>query len=88
MSKTLLIGSSSAIANSLQEISNRDFICFSRSDNNLDLGGDLSELDDIGKITGLVYFPGTINLKPFSMLKEDDFLNDFKINVLESTIII
>ncbi len=82
MSKTLLIGSSSAIANSLQEISNREFICLSRADNSLDLGGDLSELDDIGEITGLVYFPGTINLKPFSMLKEDDFLNDFEINVL------
>ena len=82
MSKTLLIGSSSAIANSLQEISDRDFICFSRSNNSLNLDGNLSELDDIGKIKGLVYFPGTINLKPFSMLKEDDFLKDFEINVL------
>lgn len=33
------------------------------------------------KIDGLVYFPGTINLKPFNGLKESDFLEDFKINV-------
>ena len=82
MAKTLLIGSSSSIAQSLQEISDREFICFSRSDGNLDVKGDLSELDDIGEINGLVYFPGTINLKPFSMLKEEDFLNDFEVNVL------
>ena len=30
----------------------------------------------------LVYFPGTINLKPFAMLQEDDFVNDFNVNVL------
>jgi NAD(P)-dependent dehydrogenase (short-subunit alcohol dehydrogenase family) len=30
----------------------------------------------------LVYFPGSINLKPFRGLKESDFLNDFNINVL------
>ena len=82
MSKVVLIGSSSAIAKALQENSEREFICFSRSNNNLDISGDLSELDAISDINGMVYFPGTINLKPFTMLKEDDFLNDFKINVL------
>lgn len=33
-------------------------------------------------IDGLAYCPGTINLKPFTRLKEEDFLNDYKINVL------
>jgi NAD(P)-dependent dehydrogenase (short-subunit alcohol dehydrogenase family) len=33
-------------------------------------------------LNGLVYFPGTINLKPFHRLTETDFLNDYKINAL------
>jgi NAD(P)-dependent dehydrogenase (short-subunit alcohol dehydrogenase family) len=82
MAKTLLIGANSTIAKALQENSDREFLTFSRSEGTLNLDGDLSELDDISDIDGLVYFPGTINLKPFTMMKEDDFLNDFKINVL------
>jgi 3-oxoacyl-[acyl-carrier protein] reductase len=31
-------------------------------------------------IEGLVYFPGTINLKPFHRLSKEDFLNDYQIN--------
>ncbi|MFN4147231.1 MAG: SDR family NAD(P)-dependent oxidoreductase [Runella sp.] len=31
---------------------------------------------------GLVYAPGTINLKPFQRLTTDDFKNDFQVNVL------
>jgi NAD(P)-dependent dehydrogenase (short-subunit alcohol dehydrogenase family) len=82
MAKTLLIGANSTIAQALQKNSDREFICLARSEGNLDLNGDLSELDDISEINGLVYFPGTINLKPFTMLKEEDYVNDFKINVL------
>jgi len=33
-------------------------------------------------LDGVVYCPGTINLRPFRQLKEEDFLSDFKINVL------
>lgn len=33
-------------------------------------------------IDGLVYFPGTINLKPFHRLSRQDFLNDYQINSL------
>ena len=69
MSKVVLIGSSSAIAKSLQEISNRDFICFSRENNNLDIHGDLSELDDIGSINGLV-IRVSINLVSLIMFKD------------------
>ena len=82
MARTLLIGANSTIAQALQENSEREFLTFSRSEGTLNLDGDLSELDDVSDIDGLVYFPGTINLKPFTMLKEEDFLNDFKINVL------
>lgn len=35
-----------------------------------------------GPVHGLVYFPGTINLKPFHRLSEADFTNDFAINAL------
>ena len=41
--------------------------------------------DDIPKIEGvskIIYCPGSINLKPINSLKEEDFLDDFKINVL------
>ena len=34
------------------------------------------------EINGLVYFPGTINLRPFSSLKLSDFEFDYQINVL------
>jgi NAD(P)-dependent dehydrogenase (short-subunit alcohol dehydrogenase family) len=33
-------------------------------------------------LDGLVYLPGTINLKPFRALKSADFLHDFEVNVL------
>lgn len=33
-------------------------------------------------LDGLVYFPGTINLKPFNRLNEQDFLSDYQINTL------
>ena len=40
------------------------------------------ELPDIDAADGLVYCPGSINLKPFKRLSIDDFKNDFEINVL------
>ncbi|MEJ2005839.1 MAG: SDR family NAD(P)-dependent oxidoreductase, partial [Cyclobacteriaceae bacterium] len=47
----------------------------------LDALGDDLEFD-LEKLDGLVYAPGSINLKPFNRLKEDDFLDDFRINVV------
>jgi 3-oxoacyl-[acyl-carrier protein] reductase len=44
---------------------------------NLDLLNDLPD-----EIHGLVYCPGSINLKPFNRLSHQDFLNDFNQNVL------
>ena len=77
--KTLLIGANSTIARALQENSDREFICLARSEGNLNLDGDLSELDDVTDINGLVYFPGTINLKPFTMLRKKIFLMILKL---------
>ncbi|HMM11476.1 MAG TPA: SDR family oxidoreductase [Bacteroidales bacterium] len=34
------------------------------------------------KLDGIVYAPGTINLKPFRALKPADFIHDFEVNVL------
>lgn len=39
------------------------------------------ELPELDRLDGLIYCPGSINLKPFGRLKEKDFLNDFQINV-------
>ncbi|WP_020530813.1 SDR family NAD(P)-dependent oxidoreductase [Flexithrix dorotheae] len=41
---------------------------------------DLSFLPD--KIDGLVYCPGSINLKPFTRFKPEDFLDDFNLQVV------
>lgn len=35
-----------------------------------------------GAIDGLVYCPGSINLRPFRTIKPQDFKNDFELNVL------
>ena len=40
------------------------------------------DLPDIENIDSVIYCPGSINLKPILQLKEEDFVNDFKINVL------
>lgn len=39
-------------------------------------------LPDLQEVDTIVYCPGSINLKPISRLKLDDFRNDFEINVI------
>ena len=46
------------------------------------LNGNLDEITFPDVIDGLVYAPGSINLKPFNRLTVEDFKNDFEINVL------
>lgn len=46
------------------------------------LSGNLDEIIFPETIDGLVYAPGSINLKPFNRLSTNDFKNDFEINVL------
>ena len=50
---------------------------------------DTLNLDDLpDEIHGLAYCPGTINLKPFHRFTDEDFIKDFKIQVLGATKII
>ena len=37
---------------------------------------------NVDQLSGMVYCPGSINLRPFNRLKREDFLQDFEINVL------
>ncbi|MCU0749628.1 MAG: SDR family oxidoreductase [Akkermansiaceae bacterium] len=41
-----------------------------------------------GVLDGLVYFPGSISLKPFNRLTAEDFLQDFRINCLGAAAVI
>ncbi|MFN3693606.1 MAG: SDR family NAD(P)-dependent oxidoreductase, partial [Ignavibacterium sp.] len=48
-----------------------------------DVTKSIDELPQIdGSIDGLVYCPGTINLKPLNSLKIEDFQNDIEVNLL------
>ncbi|WP_294298912.1 SDR family NAD(P)-dependent oxidoreductase [uncultured Chryseobacterium sp.] len=52
------------------------------------LSGNPDEIPFPEVVDGLVYAPGSINLKPFNRLSADDFRNDFEINVLGAVKII
>lgn len=91
MKTIVIIGASRGIGNAIaqQLSSNNHIINISRNnaDNlhnvtnyNLDILTD--ELPDIERVDALIYCPGSINLKPISRLKLDDFRNDFEINVM------
>ena len=48
-----------------------------------DLTQEGTELPTIeGPISGLIFCPGTINLRPFKALKQSDFLHDLQVNYL------
>ena len=50
---------------------------------------DVLNMDDFPEeIHGLAYCPGSINLKPFHRFKEEEFLEDFKLQVLGATKVI
>jgi NAD(P)-dependent dehydrogenase (short-subunit alcohol dehydrogenase family) len=54
-----------------------------------DVTKSLEELPPINEpIHGIVYCPGTINLKPLRNLKTEDFLHDFEVNLLGAVKII
>lgn len=55
----------------------------------LDATKDSFDLDSLPEeIHGLAYCPGSINLKPFHRFKNQDFIDDFKLQVLGATNII
>ncbi len=90
----LVVGGSSGIGKATLEIlSSLDYSLFnvSRSssamadvtDISLDVTTDFEVIDGLPvDLHGLVYCPGSINIKPFQSLKPDDYLKDFEINVL------
>jgi 3-oxoacyl-[acyl-carrier protein] reductase len=99
----LVIGGSSGIGLSLvrqlHECGAAVFV-ISRSGNNempagvMHLSADITgSLDAVAtflpeQLHGLVYSVGSITLKPFARLSEDDFLNDYRLNVLGAARII
>ena len=96
MSKNILIvGASSGIGlETAKSLLAKGYNIFSASRNQPDLAGithitwdaqnpDASVFASLpDEIHGVVYCPGTINLKPFHRLSQEDFKNDFQINVL------
>jgi len=60
------------------EVASRDDINYLPYDSTGDHPLDL----DVDHLDGLVYCPGTINLKPFHRLTSKDFIQDFEINLL------
>ncbi|MFK8059625.1 MAG: SDR family NAD(P)-dependent oxidoreductase [Polaribacter sp.] len=92
MNKILVIGGSKGIGNSIINslVKDNKIINISRtppllSHTNLThFSCDIltEDLPEIEAIDTLIYCPGSINLKPISRLKLEDFRNDFEINVI------
>ncbi|HKJ49257.1 MAG TPA: SDR family oxidoreductase [Christiangramia sp.] len=93
MKNILLIGGSTGIGFQIAELlnSNNKIIVASRSKGDLDtdkvthlefdaLKDDISKLDLPDKIDGLVYCPGSIDLKPFRMIKPENFEKEMQLN--------
>ena len=92
MKKIIIIGGSKGIGSAIIDslITNHKIINLSRtspefehenlSHFNCDVLKD--ELPPIESADGLIYCPGSINLKPFNRLSLDDFRTDFEINVI------
>ncbi|HLO45516.1 MAG TPA: SDR family oxidoreductase [Leadbetterella sp.] len=95
MRNILVIGGSSGIGYATAELlvskNHQVYATFNNSENkvngahyfHLDVNQenwDLSALPEV--VDGLVYCPGKINLKPFARLKPEDFIEDYKIQVL------
>lgn len=92
MRKIIIVGGSRGIGNSLLTslVENNKVINISRIQpalshvNLIHYTCDIlvDELPDIAEVDSIIYCPGSINLKPISRLKLDDFRNDFEINVI------
>lgn len=78
-------GIGAALVESLQNLGANVF-SYSKSQeggSQLDVTEDFDSINDLpDAIDGLVYCPGTINLKPFHRFSIADFQNDYNINVL------
>lgn len=98
MKTILIIGGSKGIGNALLKIliDTHKIINISRTTpeithenlTNYNIDATEAELPIIDVLDGIVYCPGSINLKPISRLTINDFKNDFNINVLGAVRII
>ena len=79
--RILLIGSNSDISKGLIFDNQFDYVKLSSSDSSFNILNK-ETFPIIDSIDGLVYFPGSINLKPFENLKASDFSRDYELNVL------
>lgn len=92
MKKIIIVGGSKGIGKAITKalLPNHQVINISRTapdisdSNQTHFSCDVLENDlpDIDEADGLIYCPGSINLKPISRLSIDDFKSDFEINVL------
>lgn len=96
MKNILIIGGSSGIGKELSTMlsQNGDNVFATYNNNNqsnstnlnyfkFDVLNDSFNSDDLPEtIDGLVYCPGTINLKPFARIKEEEFVEDYKLQVI------
>lgn len=94
MGNILIVGASSGIGNQLAKdlLAEGEHKLWLASRKEVELDGDYNyqsvdvtkdfELDLPEQLDGLVYCPGSINLKPFHRLKPEDFQNDFELNFL------
>ncbi len=92
MGQLLIIGASHGIGRAIldQQIDQRACTVINRTptdlshphltEYNLDVLSD--ELPEIDEIDGIIYCPGSINLKPISSIKEELLRQDFEINVV------
>ena len=89
----LVIGGSSGIGRSvIEKLTAEGAEVWNLSRSEVDLPGVNHQTVDVAaeawsvevpdKLDGMVYCPGTINLKPFNALKTEDFQHDWEINVL------
>jgi 3-oxoacyl-[acyl-carrier protein] reductase len=97
MSKFIIVGASSGIGFQLaKNLSDKGHTIYALNRNKVDLDSipncqfhevdiamEIPNFPNIdGAIDGLIYCPGTINLKPFRALKSEDFLNEYNINFM------
>ena len=92
MRSVLVVGGSKGIGRAIVSnlVESNQVISFSRQGSDLEhehlvnheLDVTRDELPELDRLDSLIYCPGTINLKPFSRLSREDYLEDFEINVL------
>ena len=84
--KTLIIGGSSGIGLATRELlTSQGHEVISTSRSTFEASDSAATLEIPDELDGLVYCPGSITLKPFRRLTEEDFLKDLQVNLLGAT---